>query len=134
MKTVEQIILFDGVCNLCNTSVQFVLKRDTKATFKFASLQSNAGQKLLADFKLPLDEFNSFIYIDDGKLYTRSSAALRVAKELNFPWKLMFGFIVVPSFIRNFVYDIIAKNRYKWFGKRESCMIPTAELKQRFLE
>lgn len=134
MKTVEHIILFDGVCNLCNTSVQFVLKRDTKATFKFASLQSNAGQKLLADFKLPLDEFNSFIYIDDGKLYTRSSAALRVAKELNFPWKLMFGFIVVPPFIRNFVYDIIAKNRYKWFGKRESCMIPTAELKQRFLE
>lgn len=134
MKTFEHIILFDGVCNLCNTSVQFVLKRDTKATFKFASLQSNAGQKLLAEFKLPLDEFNSFIYIANGKLYTRSSAALHVAKQLNFPWKLMFGFIIVPPFIRNFVYDIIAKNRYKWFGKRESCMIPTPELKQRFLE
>lgn len=134
MKPTEHIILFDGICNLCNSSVQFVLQRDTNAKFKFASLQSNAGQKLLAQLKLPLDEFNSFIYVADGKLYTRSSAALRVAKELNFPWKLMFGFIVVPPFIRNFVYDTIAKNRYKWFGKRESCMIPTPDLKQRFLE
>lgn len=134
MKTTEHIILFDGVCNLCNNSVQFVLKNDTNAKFKFASLQSNAGQKLLAHFQLPLYEFNSFIYVAEDKIYTRSSAALRVAKELNFPWKLMFVFIIIPPFIRNFVYDTIAKNRYKWFGKRESCMIPTPDLKQRFLE
>ncbi len=130
----ENIILFDGVCNLCNSSVQFVIKRDKKAKFKFASLQSESGQALLKKFNLPTNDFNSFVYIHGERCYLRSSALLRVLKELGGGWKLLYAFIIVPKFIRDFFYNIIAKSRYSLFGKQNSCMIPTPELKSRFLE
>ena len=134
MKNNERIILFDGVCNLCNSSVQFVIKRDREAKFKYASLQSVSGQALLKKFNLPLEQFDSFIYINGDQVFQRSAGALNVLKDLGGFWKLLYGFIIVPSFIRDFVYNYIAKNRYKFFGKRESCMIPTPELKKRFLD
>ena len=129
----SSIILFDGVCNLCNSSVQFVIKHDKGKKFMFASLQSTAGQLLLKQFDLPLQDFNSFILIENEKVFLKSTAALMVAKQLKGAVKLLYGFIVVPPFIRNGAYNFIAKNRYKWFGKKESCILPTPELKARFL-
>ena len=129
----SSIILFDGVCNLCNSSVQFVIKHDADKKFMFASLQSTAGQLLLKQFDLPLQDFNSFILIENEKVFLKSTAALMVAKQLKGAVKLLYGFIIVPPFIRNGAYNFIAKNRYKWFGKKESCILPTAELKARFL-
>ena len=134
MHDQRNIILFDGVCNLCNTSVQFVLKRDKKKRFLFASLQGKAGQEILKQFNLPADIFNSFILLEGNRVYTRSAAALRVARLLSGGWKLLYSLIIVPKFIRDAVYNWIARNRYKWFGKREECMIPTPELKERFLD
>lgn len=130
----KSIVLFDGVCNLCNSSVQFILKRDRRERFVFASLQSNKGQEILRRFELPTSNFNSFILVDNGKIYTRSSAALRMLKLLGGGWQFFFAFIIIPPFIRNAIYNLIARNRYKWFGKKESCWIPTPELRERFLE
>jgi len=129
----QPIILFDGVCNLCNSAVDFVVKRDKKSVIKFAALQSDAGERLLKEFSLPRDNFNSFVFVEGGISYTRSSAALKLCKYLTGLWPLMYGFIIVPKFIRDFIYKWVAKNRYKWFGKREQCMIPTQGLKNRFL-
>ncbi|MDF2858739.1 MAG: thiol-disulfide oxidoreductase family protein [Neobacillus sp.] len=128
-----RIILFDGVCNLCNSSVQFIIKRDQLAKFQFASLQSEIGQKLLRKYDYNQD-LNSFILIEDEKIYIKSSAALRVCMNLNGLWKYLSIFRIIPPSIRDYIYEIIAKNRYKWFGKQETCMIPTPEMKQRFLE
>ncbi len=127
------IILFDGVCNLCNSSVQYVIKHDSNAIFSFASLQGETGQQLLKQYNLSPSDLNSFVLIKDDKAYTRSTAALTVAKQLTGITKLLYGFIIVPRFIRDAVYNMIAKNRYKWFGKKDSCMIPTPALKSRFL-
>jgi predicted DCC family thiol-disulfide oxidoreductase YuxK len=127
------IILFDGVCNLCNSSVQFVLKHDTKKIFRFASLQSFAGQALLKEYNLSQTAFNSFVLIKKGKVFLKSTAALMVARQLKGAVKFLYWFIIIPPFIRNAVYNVIAKNRYKWFGKQESCMMPTPELQSRFL-
>ena len=128
------VILFDGVCNLCNASVQYVIKHDKKKLFRFASLQSSFGESVLKQYDLPVNTFNSFILLSDNKIYTRSTAALLVAKKLSGLIKLFYGFIIIPKFIRDFVYDIIAKNRYKWFGKKEACWVPTPELKSLFLD
>jgi predicted DCC family thiol-disulfide oxidoreductase YuxK len=128
-----RIILFDGVCNLCNSSVQFIIKRDQLAKFQFASLQSEIGQKLLRKYDYNQD-LNSFILIEDEKIYIKSSAALRVCMNLNGLWKYLSIFRIIPPSIRDYIYEIIAKNRYIWFGKQETCMIPTSEMKQRFLE
>lgn len=127
------IILFDGVCNLCNGAVQFIIKRDKKGNFSFASLQSAEGQKLSKEYNLPVTDFNSFILIENNKVYTRSTGALRVTRKLRGLWPLIYGFIIIPKFIRDGVYNWIARNRYKWFGKKDECMIPTPELKARFL-
>lgn len=127
------IILFDGVCNLCNSSVQFVIRHDPTAQFKFASLQSKTGQALLAKHHLPNADFDSFVLIENDKAYTQSTAALKVARQLNGPIKLLYGFIIIPSFLRNAVYTFVAANRYKWFGKKDSCMLPSPQLKDRFL-
>lgn len=127
------VILFDGVCNLCNGSVQYVIRHDRYAIFKFASLQSDSGQQLLHKYHLPQSNFNSFVLIQDDKAYTRSTAALKVAAKLSGIVKLLYGFIIVPAFIRDAVYNFIARNRYKWFGKKDTCMIPTPALKSRFL-
>lgn len=129
----NRVILFDGVCNLCNASVQFVIERDSKKQFFFASLQSETGQSVLQKQGLPTTQFKSLLLIEDGIVYTQSTAALKIARHLDGLWKAMYVFIIVPSFIRNKIYDFIAANRYKWFGKQESCWIPTPELKQRFL-
>ncbi len=126
------VILFDGICNLCNASVQYVIKHDKKKLFRFASLQSSFGESVLKQYNLPVNTFNSFILLIDNKIYTRSTAALLVAKKLSGLIKLLYGFIIIPRFIRDFVYDIIAKNRYKWFGKKEACWVPTPELKSLF--
>jgi predicted DCC family thiol-disulfide oxidoreductase YuxK len=128
------IILFDGVCNFCNSSVNFVIDRDKKSVIKFAALQSDAGQQLLQQFNLSTSEFNSFIFIEAGKVYTSSTAALKVSKYLTALWPLLYGFIIVPKFIRDGIYKWIAKNRYKWFGKKDQCMIPAPEVRSRFLQ
>tara|TARA_B100000508_G_C11329772_1_gene213702 strand:- start:52 stop:462 length:411 start_codon:yes stop_codon:yes gene_type:complete len=128
-----KIILFDGVCNLCNSSVNFVIKRDRKNIFKFAALQSEVGLELIEKYAIDSSKTDSIILIEDGKAYIKSTAALRVAKHLGGGYPLLYIFIVVPTFIRNWVYDYVAKNRYKWYGKKESCMIPTPELKEKFL-
>nr|WP_259545673.1 thiol-disulfide oxidoreductase DCC family protein [Heyndrickxia oleronia] len=126
------IILFDGVCNFCNGSVQFIIKRDQNKYFKFASLQSEVGAKLLMEYGVN-SSLDSFVLIEDGKLYTKSEAALRVCRSLNGLWKWGYAFRIIPLPIRNLIYDIIAKNRYRWFGKRDSCMIPSKEDQERFL-
>ncbi len=129
----QPIVLFDGVCNLCNGAVQFIIRHDKKNIFMFASLQSEVGRKILEQYNFPLDELNSFILIENNKAYTRSTGALRVAKKLNGLWPLLYGFIIIPKFIRDSIYNWVAENRYKWFGKKDACMIPTPELKTKFL-
>jgi len=130
----KSIILFDGVCNLCNGSVQFIIKRDKKQNFLFTSLQSDAGQELLLHFNLKNSDFDSIILIKNNKVYQKSTAILHISRHLPGLWKLNYGFIIIPKFIRDFFYTIIANNRYKWFGKKDSCMIPTTELQKRFLD
>lgn len=130
----KNIILFDGVCNLCNYSVQFVIKNDQKNNFKFASLQSKFGQKFLQENNFDTSNFDSILLIQDNQIYQKSDAALRIAKGLNFPINSLSIFLIIPKPIRNYCYDIIAKNRYNWFGKQDNCWIPTKELKERFFE
>ena len=128
------IILFDGVCNLCSSSVQQVLKHDPEGYFHFASLQGEAGQALLKQYQLPLNELNSFVLIENGNAFTRSTAALKVARKLGGIYQLLTPFILVPYPIRDAVYNLIARNRYKWFGKKEACWLPKPEWKKRFLD
>ncbi len=127
------IILFDGVCNLCNSSVNFIIDRDKKNKYKFASLQSETGQKYLNKFCLNSKEFDSIVLIENEKYYLRSEAVIKIAKNFNGLWKLLYGFIIIPEPIRDYFYDILANNRYKWFGKKDSCRVPTPELKEKFL-
>jgi len=132
-ETSKSIVLFDGVCNLCNNSITFIIKRDPKDNFRFAPLQEGKGAELIKKHKIDTVKTDSIILIENGKAYVKSTAALRVARKLSGAWPLFYGFIIIPSFIRNWVYDFIARNRYKWYGKKESCMIPTPELKAKFL-
>ena len=129
----HSIILFDGVCNLCNTAVQFVISHDTSNHFLFASFQSEEGKKILAKNNLPANEMGSFILVENGKVYDRSTAVLKVLRKLKGLWRLMYSFIIVPKFIRDGLYQVISKNRYQWFGKKNECMIPTPDLKAKFL-
>ncbi len=129
----QPVILFDGVCNFCNSAVNFTLKRNKKADIRFAPLQSETGQKLLKEYNLPVNDMESFVFIENGKAYQRSTAALKVCRHLRSLWPLSYGLIIVPRFIRDGIYDWVAKNRYKWFGRQESCMIPTPEVRARFL-
>ncbi|MDB5227196.1 MAG: thiol-disulfide oxidoreductase [Bacteroidota bacterium] len=129
----EKIVLFDGVCNFCSSSVQFIIKHDKSNSLKFASLQSPTGQQLLARYHIP-KEVDSVIFIDEGRAFTKSDAAFRVAKYFSGIWKASRVFLIVPASVRNFFYDIIAKNRYKWFGKKDSCMIPSPEIRDRFID
>ncbi|HSQ44652.1 MAG TPA: thiol-disulfide oxidoreductase DCC family protein [Ginsengibacter sp.] len=129
----HSIILFDGVCNLCNGAVKFVIKRDNRNQFLFASLQSDEGKQILEEHNFPDNKMKSFFLVENGKVYDRSTAALRVARRLTGLWPLLYGFIIVPGFIRDGVYNWIAKNRYQWFGKKDECMVPTPELKAKFL-
>jgi predicted DCC family thiol-disulfide oxidoreductase YuxK len=124
---------FDGVCNFCNDAVNFIIRQDKKKIFRFAALQSEAGQKLLTTFHLPKENFTSFILIDEGKVYKGSTAGLRLYNKLPWFWKWTQVFWLVPKTIRDAIYQFIARNRYKWFGKKEACMIPTPDVRSRFL-
>lgn len=129
----KSIILFDGVCNLCNSAIQFIIKRDKNKQFLFASLQSDAAQDILLHFKQKNYDFDSIIFIENGKMHQKSTASLKISRHLTGFWKYSYVLIIIPKFIRDFCYSLIAQNRYKWFGKKESCMIPTKDLKSRFI-
>ena len=133
MQTEKPVILFDGVCNFCNGAVNFVLKQDKKGIFNFAALQSAAGQKLLQQYNLAMKDFDSFVLIENGKVFKKSTASLRVMNRLPWYWKEVQILRIVPRFLRDAIYDFIATNRYRWFGKKEQCMIPTPEIRSRFL-
>ena len=131
--TEQPIILFDGVCNFCNSAVNFTLKRNKKANIMFAPMQSGAGAKILQQYNLDQNDMKSFIFIDNGVVYKQSTGALRVCKYLSGLWPICYGLIIIPKFIRDGIYNWIAKNRYKWFGQKQACMIPTPDVKARFL-
>ena len=128
----NSIILFDGECNFCDQSVLFIIKRDKQALFKFASIQSAAGQEILKNYHVP-SHIDSIVLVEKGNYYYQSSAALKICKHLKGAWKLFYVLILVPKPIRDFMYKIIAKNRYKWFGKKEACILPSPEIRKRFL-
>lgn len=133
MKDIKSIILFDGVCTLCNASIDFILKRDHKNRFLVGALQEPVSKKVLSNFQVDDSYLDSLVLVENGKVYFRSTAALRIAKKLNRPWPLIYFLITIPAFIRDPVYNWIGKNRYRWFGKKSTCRIPTAEEKQKFL-
>ena len=131
----KDLILFDGVCNLCSSSVQYVIERDLKNKYVFAALQSDIGKEIIEKYKIDPSKTDSILlYRKDKGVVSKSTAALLIAKHLGFPTNLLYVFLIVPAFIRNMVYDYVAKNRYKWYGKKESCWIPTPELKAKFID
>ncbi|NNF81414.1 MAG: DUF393 domain-containing protein [Flavobacteriaceae bacterium] len=131
----KYLILFDGICNLCNNSVNYIIRKDKRNRFVFAAIQSEIGGKIISELNIDTSKTDSIILLrNESEYYFKSTAALKIAKDLQFPTNLAIVFLVIPAFIRNWVYDIIARNRYKWYGKREACMIPTPELKAKFLE
>ena len=129
----HKIILFDGVCNLCNSSVVFIINRDSNDLFRFAALQSQVGKELVSKYGIDTSKTDSIILIDGDNFYIKSTAALKISRHLSGAYPLIYGFMIVPNFMRNWVYDLIARNRYRWFGKKDSCMIPTPELNSKFL-
>jgi predicted DCC family thiol-disulfide oxidoreductase YuxK len=127
-----QLILFDGVCNFCNSSINFIIDHDPEKHFKFAPLQSDLGQSILKQFNKNTDDFDSVILLKNNQLFQKSDAAIEITKHLSGAWKYLAVFGVLPTFFLNFFYDIIAKNRYQIFGKSETCRMPTPELRERF--
>jgi predicted DCC family thiol-disulfide oxidoreductase YuxK len=131
----QKVILFDGICNLCNGSVIFVLEHERDHEFRFASIQSETGKELLKWCGLPADYNQAVVYLENGKVHLGSTAALKIGQKLIFPWSLLsYAGFVVPKLIRDWVYAQVAKHRYQWFGKRDVCMVPTQELRVRFYE
>ena len=133
MGTNSEIVFFDGVCNLCNSSVNFLIDRDPSEKFKFAALQSDLAQEILLPLNIDPSDLDSFVFYDGEKAFRRSRAALEIARRMRGGWPLLYGFIIIPGFIRDLVYNYVAKNRYKWYGKQDACRGPTPELKARFL-
>ena len=131
--TDHKIILFDGVCNFCNFWVNFIIYRDKNDSFRFAALQSETGQKLLKNLNLSTDDFDTFILIESEKYFIKSTAALIISKSLPGLWKSLFVIIIIPEPVRNFIYDLVAKNRYKFFGRKDVCRIPTEDEKKKFI-
>ena len=129
-----EVILFDGVCNLCNSSVNWIIRHDTKNRFKFASLQSAYGRQSIARFQLTGEYLNTVVLLDNEQIYLRAKAVLRILNHLGCIYSLAAIFNVIPSPILNFFYNIVAKYRYRWFGKRDTCMVPDVSLKQKFIE
>lgn len=127
------IVLFDGVCNFCDASVQFIMKRDKKASILFTALQSECGEKLKNTYEIK-NNVDSLVYIEHNKAYVKSTAALKIAKRLDGLWKFAYAAIIIPRPLRDTMYDIVAKNRYKWFGQRQECMLPTTEQRSRFID
>jgi predicted DCC family thiol-disulfide oxidoreductase YuxK len=132
-KDQKSILLFDGICNLCNGSVQFILKRDQKEQFLFASLQSDAAEKLLLQYKEKKIGMDSIVLIEDGKVYQKSTAVLKICQHLNWPWRIFLVGVYLPKSWRDKLYDLIAKNRYRWFGKKDSCTMMIPLYKNRFI-
>ena len=131
----KKIILFDGVCNLCDGAIQFIIKHDKKDVFRYASLQSELGKKLVAERGLNPEDIDSIMLIEPGVAYYRkSTAALEISRDLSGGYSLLKNFLFIPEVIRDGIYNFIANHRYKWFGKKEQCMIPTPELKAKFLD
>ena len=133
METPHAVVLFDGVCNFCNASVRFIARRDARGYFHFAPLESDAGQQLLSEWGLNGTAIDSVVLVEGGRASVKSTAALRIARRLSGLWPLVVVFLIVPRFLRDAVYDVIARNRYRWFGRSEQCMVPSAELRARFL-
>ena len=134
MKNSHPIVLFDGECNLCNGSVRFLYPRDPQGRLRFANLQSETGQALLQRFSLPKEEFDSFVLVEGESAYTHSTGALRTLGHLRFPWPILgSGLLILPAVLRDLVYNWIARNRYAWFGKTNTCQAPTPNLQTRFL-
>lgn len=129
----KSIILFDGVCNLCNSSVNFIIKHDSKEHFLFASLQSDAAKEILLHYNYENLNINSIILIENGIIYKKSTAVLKISKSLNGIISTSYLFIIVPKFLRDWIYTRIARNRYQLFGKKDKCMVPSKETKKRFL-
>jgi predicted DCC family thiol-disulfide oxidoreductase YuxK len=127
------LIIFDGVCNLCNASVDFIVRHDQAARFRFTPNQGSTAQEVLPLHGKPSEEVGTLYLLEDGRLYDRSDAVLRIAKHLGFPWSLSVVFLIVPRFIRDGVYQWIARNRYRWFGKKETCRLPSPEERARFV-
>ncbi len=130
MATVKGVILFDGVCNLCNQSVQLIIKQDKKDYFRFAALDSDYGRMMVSKYQLTTD---SIVLIENEEAYTQSDAALRIARRLSGIYPLLYATMIIPKFIRDRIYRLIARNRYRWFGKRQSCWMPSAQLSKKFL-
>jgi predicted DCC family thiol-disulfide oxidoreductase YuxK len=130
----SNVILFDGVCNLCSGAVQFIIKRDTQGAFKFASLQSSFGQQMLKQFNIDKNLMHSIVLVRDNAIFQRSDAALEIAKQLKGIWSALYAFKILPRFLRDGIYNMIARNRYRLFGKKDECWRPTPKLKERFLE
>jgi predicted DCC family thiol-disulfide oxidoreductase YuxK len=128
------VVLFDGVCNFCNSTVSFIIERDPAGYFRFAALQSELAQRILADHRLPPGLFKNIVLLEEGICYTRSTAALRILRRLRSPLVLLYVLILVPRSIRDVAYDWFARHRYRWFGKRSECFIPSPEIRSRFLE
>lgn len=134
-KQVDQIVFFDGVCNYCSGIVKFIIRKDKKANFKFSPLQSDFSKNLLRHFDITIDITNldTFVYLKLDKVHVKSTAALYVLRDIGGLYRLLFVFIVIPGFVRNFLYSLISKSRYKIWGKKDNCMLPTPEIKDRFL-
>jgi|ERR1051326_2349917 predicted DCC family thiol-disulfide oxidoreductase YuxK len=128
------VVLFDGICNFCDWSVDFVIDRDPAGYFRFAALQSNAARPLLARCGLPAEHLGNIVLFEDGVCYGRSTAALRIVRRLSAPWPLLYALIIVPRPLRDALYDWFGRNRYRWFGKRDVCRAPSPETRERFLE
>ena len=128
------LILFDGVCNLCNGFVQFVIVRDPAARFRFGTLQSASARQVLSLHESTNPLPDTMVLVEEGRIFTRSTAALRIARRLPFPWRLASVLLVIPRPLRDWIYAIVARHRYRWFGQRERCMVPTAALRARFLD
>lgn len=130
----HSIVLVDGVCHFCQGLTKIIIARDPKGTFHFASIQSEIGQELLKRGGIRTDTMDTFVLIENGKYYTRSTGALRIARKLRFPWPIMFALILVPKPLRDAVYNYVAQNRYRWFGKSDQCMLPSPEIRGRFID
>lgn len=127
------IVLFDGICNFCDASVNWIIARDRRGVFRFAALQSAAGERLQRERGLDPNALDTLVLVEDAGVYRKSGAALRVLRRLRWPWPIFIGLIAVPPFVRDFVYDFFARRRYRWFGRKEECMVPASEVRDRFL-
>jgi len=125
------LVLFDGVCNLCNSSVDFIIRKEKGNELRFASLQSTVGQKIVANYGKDVPD--SILFLNNGQLYSKSTAVLQLSKYLKFPWPLFYFLVVFPKIIRDVIYDFIARNRYKWFGVKETCRLPSDDERAKFL-